>query len=144
MRPQASKTPARSAGQGEARTLLYLLDEILRGTNSRERRIAVVRVLGHLMEAGAIGALSTHDLELGTVPEIARAAEQVHFRETLAPAGGGGGADATARPRMSFDYRLRPGPSTTTNALALLAAVGLDDTVEADRVASGPPSDDGT
>jgi len=108
-------------GDGEegGRTLLYLLDEVLRGTNSRERQVAVVRVLSHLLEAGAIGALSTHDLELGAVPEVARAADPVHFRETIHPPGGDG-------PRMSFDYRLRAGHATTTNALALLAAVGLD------------------
>ncbi len=113
------------AGRGSGRTLLYLLDEVLRGTNSRERQVAVVRVLSHLLEAGAIGALSTHDLELGSVPEVARAAVPVHFRETIHPPGGDG-VGAADRPRMSFDYRLRPGPATTTNALALLAAVGLD------------------
>ena len=103
----------------EGRVLLFLLDEVLRGTNSRERREAVRRVLAHLMERPAIGALSTHDLELGGVPEIARAAVPVHFRETVAPPGSDG-------PPMTFDYRLRPGPATTTNALRLLAAVGLD------------------
>jgi len=102
----------------EGRVLLFLLDEVLRGTNSRERREAVRRVLAHLMERPAIGALSTHDLELGGVPEIARAAVPVHFRETVAPPGAPG-------PPMTFDYRLRPGPATTTNALRLLAAVGL-------------------
>ena len=113
------------AARGGGRTLLFLLDEVLRGTNSVERQVAVVRVLSHLLEAGAIGALSTHDLELGSVPEVARAADPVHFRETIHPPGGDG-ADTEDRPRMSFDYRLRPGPATTTNALALLAAVGLD------------------
>lgn len=108
---------ARSAREA-GRTPLYLLDEVLRGTNSRERREAVVRVLGHLLEAGAVGALSTHDLELGTVPEIADAARAVHFRETVHPPGEEG-------PVMTFDYRLRPGPATTTNALALMEAVGL-------------------
>ncbi len=119
-----------AAARGEGRTLLFLLDEVLRGTNSRERRVAVTRVLGHLLEAGAVGAVSTHDLELGAEPALAAAARAVHFRETLgaphAAAGAEAGADVAARPAMSFDYRLRPGPATTTNALALLAAVGLD------------------
>jgi hypothetical protein len=118
-----------AAAREQGRTLLYLLDEVLRGTNSRERRVAVTRVLRHLLGAGAIGAVSTHDLELGGVPEIAAAARPVHFRETLASPGEGGGeehAEEHGRPAMSFDYRLRPGPATTTNALALLAAVGLD------------------
>jgi hypothetical protein len=100
--------------------LLYLLDEVLRGTNSAERQIAVRQVLRHLLARGAIGAVSTHDLQLagGGAPEIAGAACLVHFRETLDGAPGG--------PLMSFDYRLRPGPATTTNALALLRQVGLD------------------
>ena len=110
----------------EGRVLLFLLDEVLRGTNTLERREAVRRVLGHLMERPAIGALSTHDLELGGVPAIARAAVPVHFRETVAPPGADG-------PAMTFDYRLRPGPATTTNALRLLAAVGLG---------GGPPAAD--
>lgn len=115
----ANRGEESDSGSDGRRSLLYLLDEVLRGTNSRERRVAVVRVLAHLLDAGAIGALSTHDLELGAVPEIVRAAEPVHFRETLRPPGGDG-------PAMTFDYQLRPGPATTTNALALLAAVGLD------------------
>ena len=100
--------------------MLYLLDEVLRGTNSAERQVAVRRVLRHLLARGAIGAISTHDLELagGGPREIAAAAHLVHFRETLAAGPGG--------PLMSFDYRLRPGPATTTNALALLRQVGLD------------------
>lgn len=99
------------------RVLLYLLDEILHGTNSRERQTAVARVLRHLVDHGAIGAISTHDLELATCPEIRDACQVVHFRETL----GGSGAQRT----MSFDYRLRPGLSPTTNALVLLEMVGL-------------------
>ncbi len=109
-----------AAGQAarEGEVLLYLLDEVLRGTNSVERRIAVRRVLRHLLGRGALGAVSTHDLDLAAGAGLARAARAVHFRETLTP-----GPDA---PRMSFDYRLRPGPATTTNALELLRQVGLD------------------
>ena len=109
------------ATRGGGRILLYLLDEVLRGTNSRERRVAVTRILRHLVAAGAIGAISTHDLELAGEPEIAAAARAVHFRETVVPRSG------RERARMTFDYVLRPGPATTTNALALLAAVGLDE-----------------
>jgi hypothetical protein len=100
------------------RTLLYLLDEILQGTNSVERHIAVARVLSHLIDKGAIGAVSTHDLDLATAPDLADACQAVHFRETLH------GADAARQ--MTFDYRLRPGVATTTNALKLLELVGLD------------------
>ncbi len=100
------------------RTLLYLLDEILQGTNSVERHIAVARVLSHLVEKGAIGAVSTHDLDLATSPDLAGASQAVHFRETL--------HDADAAQQMTFDYLLRPGVATTTNALKLLELVGLD------------------
>jgi MutS domain V len=111
---------AAEAGR-EGAALLYLLDEVLRGTNSVERRIAVRRVLRHLLAQGALGAVSTHDLELAAGAGLAPAARQVHFRETLTPGAPGSGA-----PRMTFDYRLRPGPATTTNALELLRQVGLD------------------
>jgi MutS domain V len=109
-----------AAAEAEARgaVLLYLLDEVLRGTNSAERQVAVRRVLRHLLARGALGAVSTHDLELAAGAGIAEAARPVHFRETLTP-----GPDA---PRMTFDYRLRPGLATTTNALELLRQVGLD------------------
>jgi hypothetical protein len=101
----------------EGRTLLYLLDEILRGTNSAERRVAVERVLQHLLAAGAIGAVSTHDLELAEIPALAPACRTVHFRESFVETSDG--------PRMTFDYRLRPGVATTANALKLLDLVGL-------------------
>ncbi len=112
-----SGVPAASRRRG--RTLLYLLDEILRGTNTMERQAAVRRVLVHLLGAGAIGAVATHDLMLAEIEELAAACRPVHFRETLS--GGDGG------PVMSFDYRLRPGVATTRNALKLLELVGLGD-----------------
>ncbi|MFO0902412.1 MAG: hypothetical protein U0939_05390 [Pirellulales bacterium] len=99
------------------RVLLYLLDEILHGTNSRERQTAVARVLRHLLDHGALGAISTHDLELAAAPEIASACQVVHFRETLGLQNG--------QRTMSFDYHLRHGISPTTNALVLLEMVGL-------------------
>jgi uncharacterized membrane protein YgcG len=117
------------AAEREGVVLLYLLDEVLRGTNSVERRIAVRRVLRHLLARGALGAVSTHDLDLAAGAGLAQAARPVHFRETLIP-----GPDG---PRMSFDYRLRPGPATTTNALELLRQVGLD--LPEDGDAEGPP-----
>jgi hypothetical protein len=98
-------------------TVLYLLDEILRGTNSRERQIAVRRVLLHLLRRGAIGAVSTHDLELAGLEELRAACVPVHFKETLHA-----GPD---RPPMTFDYVLRPGVATTSNALRLLEMVGI-------------------
>jgi DNA mismatch repair ATPase MutS len=100
----------------EGRILLYLLDEVLRGTNSSERQVAVRRVLLHLLRQGALGAVSSHDLELAEITELKAASRPVHFQETLHPGG------ETA---MTFDYTMRPGIATTTNALALMELVGL-------------------
>jgi hypothetical protein len=97
--------------------LLYLLDEILLGTNSTERHIAVMRVIRHLLDAGAMGAMSTHDLELARTPELADACQSVHFREQI--------IERDGKSVMTFDYRMRPGVATTTNALKLLELVGL-------------------
>jgi MutS-like protein len=98
------------------RVLLYLLDEVLRGTNSYERQVAVRRVLLHLLRKGVIGAVSTHDLQIAEVEELEAACVPVHFRETIHPGGD---------PPMTFDYKLRPGVATTTNALKLMELVGL-------------------
>ena len=102
--------------RAEGRVLLYLLDEILRGTNSSERQVAVRRVLLHLLRSGAIGAVSSHDLQVAEIPELRAASRPVHFQETLHP------GEETA---MTFDYTMRPGIATTTNALALMELVGL-------------------
>jgi len=99
------------------RALVYLLDEILQGTNSQERRIAVEQVLSHLVKHGAIGAISTHDLDLAASDALEGQFLPVHFRETL--------HDHDAEHRMTFDYKLREGVATTTNALKLLEMVGL-------------------
>jgi hypothetical protein len=110
---------AHHAAPQNGRLLLYLLDEILLGTNSKERHLAVVRVMRHLLECGTIGAISTHDLDLATSEALATACRCVHFCETL--------HDQQAKRPMTFDYRLRPGVATTSNALKLLALVGLDE-----------------
>jgi DNA mismatch repair ATPase MutS len=104
-------------GRPRSDRVLYLLDEILLGTNSKERHIAVMRVLQHLLHRGTIGAISTHDLDLATAQPLADSCCCVHFSETL--------HDQHAERPMTFDYRLRPGVATTTNALRLLEIVGL-------------------
>ena len=96
---------------------LYLLDEILQGTNSAERRIAARTVLRHLLATGAIGAVTTHDLSLADAEDLVERAVAVHFTESV-----GDGDEA-----LSFDYRLRDGIATSTNALRLLELVGLGD-----------------
>ena len=98
----------------DGRVVLYLLDEILQGTNSLERGIAVRGITRHLLEAGAIGALTTHDLAVAAEPPLDTAARLVHFTETVDEDG-----------RMSFDYRLRPGLATSRNALRLMQLIGI-------------------
>ena len=102
---------------GPSPRLLYLLDEILQGTNTAERQIAARRIVRLLVARGAIGAVSTHDLTLADVDDLGRAAHAIHLPETVADDGSG--------PRMSFDYRVRPGIARSTNALRLLELVGL-------------------
>jgi ABC-type multidrug transport system fused ATPase/permease subunit len=103
-------------GDGE-HVLLYLLDEILLGTNNAERQMAAVAVLSYLMTKNAIGAVSTHDLDLVKQPAIATGCQPVHFRESFVTEG--------AETRMVFDYLMRPGVAPTTNVPFLLKAVGL-------------------
>ena len=93
--------------------LIFLLDEILHGTNTAERRIAARHVISHLVQTGAIGAVTTHDLELADEPSLRAAAQLVHFREQV------------TETSLSFDYTLRPGLATSTNALQLMRLVGL-------------------
>jgi MutS domain V len=99
----------------EGRVLVYLLDEILQGTNSVERSIAVRAVTRHLLEAGAIGAMTTHDLALADEEPLKSAASFLHFSETI-------DSDGT----MRFDYRLKPGLATSRNALRLMKIIGID------------------
>jgi len=111
--PGAHAAPESSGG----RRVLYLLDEMLHGTNTAERQIAARIVIGHLLRAGAIGAVTTHDLSLASDGGLESAARPVHFTEQFERSDG--------RTTMTFDYRLRPGLATSANALALLELVGL-------------------
>ena len=100
------------------RVALFLLDEILLGTNVAERQIAVQQVLGQLLDHRALGAVATHDLTLADADGLADRCQPIHFVETFFRDEDG--------PQMTFDYRARPGVSPTTNALKLLELVGLD------------------
>lgn len=97
---------------------LYLLDEILQGTNTGERQIASRQVLRSLSKANAIGAISSHDLELIEGTDLEAAAVPVHFAEVFTRDG--------EAPQMTFDYRLRPGLATSSNALALMEMLGFE------------------
>ena len=95
--------------------LLFLLDELLHGTNSHDRAVGAAGILGVLLDRGAIGLITTHDLALTEVAATlgARAAN-VHFDDRF-EAG-----------EIVFDYVMKPGPVTRSNAIALMRAVGLD------------------
>ncbi len=108
----------RAADESSAPPVLFLLDEVLHGTNTAERRVAARAVIRHLLARAAIGAVSTHDLTLADAPDLRAAADDVHFREQVV-------SGEEGRPRLTFDYLLRPGLATTRNALKLLDAVGL-------------------
>ena len=110
------KQVVEAAGQGPP-MLLYLLDEVLQGTNTAERQIAVRSILRHLLQRPAFGAVTTHDLMLAATPDLAAAVQAVHFTEHLEPSGAGAS--------MTFDYRLRPGLATSHNALKLMEMMGL-------------------
>ena len=115
-RLKAIVTAARAA-RGTDRPVLFLLDEVLQGTNSAERLIAVRTILTRLVADAAIGAVTTHDLALASAPEIAAIAALVHFTESV--------EETDEGLRMSFDYRLRPGLATSHNALRLMEMVGI-------------------
>lgn len=97
---------------------LFLFDEILQGTNIKDRQTAVRAIILHLMGLGAIGAISSHDLTLAEAPGISERADLVYFTEKY--------IDGDEGPKISFDYLLRQGIAPTTNALALVRLVGLD------------------
>jgi hypothetical protein len=95
--------------------LLFLLDEILHGTNSHDRLVGASGILRGLVDRGAIGLITTHDLALtAIIDSLAPRARNVHFDDWF---------EGT---EIRFDYRMKPGPVTRSNAVALMRAVGLD------------------
>jgi len=103
-----------SAGEADA-PLLFLIDEFLHGTNSHDRRIGAEAIVCGLVERGAIGLVTTHDLALTHIADVLRErGANVHFEDHL------------ENGKMSFDYRMRPGVVEKSNALELMRSVGLD------------------
>jgi hypothetical protein len=93
--------------------LFFLIDEIFRGTNNRERLIGSRAYIRALTGKHGAGLISTHDLELVRMADESSQITNYHFEDTISDG------------RMSFDYRLRSGPSPTTNALKIMAIEGL-------------------
>ena len=95
--------------------LLFLLDEVLAGTNSHDRRIGAEAIVRSLVDHGAAGLVSTHDLALAQIAdELGPRAANVHFEDHIEDG------------RVVFDYRMRPGVVTKSNALELMRSVGIE------------------
>jgi hypothetical protein len=95
--------------------LLFLLDELLHGTNSHDRRIGAEAVVKGLSRRGAFGLLTTHDLALAHIADsLAPFASNVHFEDHIVDG------------RIEFDYQLRPGVVKKSNALELMRSIGLE------------------
>jgi hypothetical protein len=98
-----------------ARPVLFLLDELLSGTNSHDRRIGASGLVGGLLRGNTIGLLTTHDLALAQIADdVGPAAANVHFEDRI------------TQGNVEFDYRLHPGVVTHSNALELMRALGLE------------------
>jgi DNA mismatch repair ATPase MutS len=94
--------------------VLFLLDELLSGTNSHDRRIGASAIVYGLLERGAIGLITTHDLALADLEKNWESKVcNMHFEDVVRDG------------RIEFDYRLRPGVVVRSNALELMRAVGL-------------------
>jgi DNA mismatch repair ATPase MutS len=97
-----------------ATPVLVLLDEVLQGTNSRDRRIGVEGMVRAFIDKGAIGLISTHDLALTDIDGVASGQVlNMHFQDELLDG------------RMSFDFTLRPGVVTKSNGVELMRSIGL-------------------
>ncbi len=107
------KTIVEAAGTGKP--MIYLLDEILKGTNSRDRILGTRAVVRKLTRYPTLGMLTTHDLELAALedenPDLIK---NYHFEDQI------------ENGKIRFDYKLKPGVSTSTNAIALMKIVGID------------------
>jgi hypothetical protein len=94
--------------------VLFLIDEFLHGTNSHDRRIGAEAIVRGLVDRGAIGLITTHDLALAHIADaLGPAGANVHFEDHL------------ENGRMLFDYRMRPGIVRKSNAIELMRSVGL-------------------
>jgi DNA mismatch repair ATPase MutS len=97
------------------RPVLFLLDELLSGTNSHDRQIGASAILRALIDRGAMGLITTHDLALAHIADaLPGRAANVHFADTL------------ENGQLHFDYRLQPGVVQRSNALDLMRSVGLE------------------
>jgi DNA mismatch repair ATPase MutS len=100
---------------GKEPALLFLLDELLQGTNSKDRRTGGEGIVRGLVDRGSIGLVSTHDLALTDIGgSLEGHLRNVHFQDEL------------ENGRMTFDYKLRDGVVTKSNGLELMRSIGLN------------------
>jgi hypothetical protein len=98
-----------------ARPVLFLIDEFLHGTNSHDRRIGAEALVRGLLERGAMGLITTHDLALaGIVDTLDGRARNVHFEDRIEEG------------KIHFDYLMQPGVVRKSNAIELMRSVGLE------------------
>src|SRR5262249_43017817 len=94
--------------------VLFLLDELLNGTNSKDRRVGAEGVVRELVARGAIGMITTHDLALAAIADaLGPQAINVHFEDHIESG------------KITFDYKMRPGVVQKSNALELMRSIGL-------------------
>lgn len=93
--------------------VLFMIDEIYKGTNNRERLLGSLALIRELISGNGLGLISTHDLDLVGLERELDSVTNLHFQETVE-----GG-------KMLFDFRLRPGPCPTTNAIRIMEKEGL-------------------
>ncbi len=95
--------------------VLYLLDELLSGTNSHDRAIGAEAIVRTLFERGALGLVTTHDLALAEIVNtLGSASTNAHFEDHLKDG------------KLGFNHRLSPGIVKTSNALQLMRSIGLE------------------
>jgi DNA mismatch repair ATPase MutS len=95
--------------------LLFLLDELLQGTNSADRQVGAQGLIRALIKKGAIGLISTHDLALTGIAGLEPGAiENVHFQDELLDG------------KLTFDFKLHPGVVTKSNGVELMRSIGLE------------------
>jgi DNA mismatch repair ATPase MutS len=95
--------------------MLFLFDELLEGTNSKDRRIGAEGLIQGLLKRRAIGIVTTHDLALTEIAAaVGNVLRNMHFEDQVADG------------KMKFDYRLRDGVVEKSNALELMRLIGLE------------------
>ena len=100
---------------GQGKRLVFLIDEVLGGTNSHDRQVGAAYIVKSLVARGAVGLITTHDLALTqVVDEVKPPGANFHFEDQFADG------------KLSFNYRLQPGVVKKSNALDLMRSIGLD------------------